>query len=329
MTVDISVIICAYTLERWSDLERAVGSVLAQQAPVREVVVVVDHHDQLLERARTRWAGPTPRAADGTGVRVVASTGAQGLSGARNTGVDEARSEIVAFLDDDAEADDGWIGRLLAHYSDPEVAACGGAAVAAVVGARPKWWPVEFDWVVGCSYLGMPTTPAAVRNLIGANMSVRRAMVVELGGFAEGIGRVGTRPGGCEETDLFIRILQRWPEARIVYDPAAEVRHTVPGARLSWRYFRSRCFAEGRSKASVAARVGRERALASERSYALKVLPVGMARGLVGACRGEPGAGLRAMAIGAGLGMTTAGYVWGQLAASFSGPITARPCKGT
>src|SRR5205085_8257252 len=131
----------------------------------------------------------------------------------------------------------------------------------------------EFDCVVGCSSVGLPAPPAAVRNLIGANMSARRDAVLAVGGFGEGIGRVGTRPTGCEETDLYIRLGQRWPGARVVYGPDARVHHAVPAGRLSWRYFRARCFAEGLSKAQVAGRVGRERALASERAYVLKVLP--------------------------------------------------------
>jgi len=314
MSLAASVVICAYTLDRWPDLQSAVGSVLAQVPPADEVVVVVDHNAELLDRATARWCQPGP-------VRVLANRGARGLSGARNTGVEASSAPVVAFLDDDAEANEGWLGLLLTAYSDPQVAACGGAAVATLVGVRPPWWPVEFDWVVGCSYLGLPTVTADVRNLIGANMSIRRAMVVALDGFPEGIGRVGSNPVGCEETDLFIRLIQRWPQARIVYEPAAGVRHTVPPARLSWRYFRARCFAEGRSKASVAARVGTERALASERSYTLKVLPLGMARGALGALRRERGAGLRALAIAAGLGMTTAGYVWGQLQDHLNGAL--------
>ena len=39
---------------------------------------------------------------------------------------------------------------------------------------RPRWFPPEFDWVVGCSYTGLPETVAPVRNLIGAAMSFRR-----------------------------------------------------------------------------------------------------------------------------------------------------------
>lgn len=325
----MSVVICAYTLDRWSHLERAVASVLDQRPPAREVVVVVDHNPELFDRARHRWDDSSTGTGDGFDrrVRVLPNGGAPGLSGARNTGVGACSSEIVAFLDDDAEAEQGWIERLAAAYSDPRVAACGGAAVAALTGARPAWWPVEFDWVVGCSYRGLPTTTAIVRNLIGANMSVRRELLVGLGGFHEGIGRVGCRPLGCEETDLFIRLGQRWPEARIVYEPAAGVRHSVAPARLSWRYFRSRCFAEGLSKASVAARVGSQRALAAERSYTVRVLPAGMARGLRDACRGQQGAGLRALAIGAGLAMTTAGYVTGQLSASLTRKVSLQPSK--
>jgi glycosyltransferase involved in cell wall biosynthesis len=298
--MDVTIVVCAYDTGRWPQTVEAVGSVLRQDVPVREVVVVIDHNIELLERARATWPAEP--------VLVVTNAGGRGLSGARNTGVAAASSEVVAFLDDDAVAEPSWIGRLLAAYRDSRVVACGGAVVPALAGSRPGWWPVEFDWVVGCSYTGLPTRRADVRNVIGANMSARRAAVLDAGGFAEGIGRVGTRPVGCEETDLMIRLVQRRPDARVVYEPAARVHHSVPSARLSWRYFRSRCLAEGRSKAQVAARVGSDRALASERSYTLKVLPRAMATAV------RHGSPLKAAAIASGLALTAAGYVGGRLA---------------
>jgi hypothetical protein len=161
--------------------------------------------------------------------------------------------------------------------------------------------------VIGCSYLGLPTVRSDVRNVIGANMSARREAVLAIGGFPEGIGRVGTRPVGCEETDLYIRLARYAPGARIVYEPEARVHHRVPPVRLSWRYFRTRCLAEGLSKALVAARVGSADALASERSHALKVLPAGMVRAM------RDRAPLRSAAIAGGLALTTFGYVHGRL----------------
>jgi GT2 family glycosyltransferase len=309
---EMSVVICAYTLDRWPDLQAAVKSVLDQQHTVERVIVVIDHNPELLDRAQIRWPA-IDTTASGAVVQVVASRGLLGLSGARNTGVAVATTEIVAFLDDDAVADPTWTQWLLAPYSDQDVIACGGAAVPALDGRRPRWWPLEFDWVVGCSYVGLPSRQAEVRNLIGANMSLRRQAAVDIGGFVEGIGRVGSRPLGCEETDLFIRLSRRWPHTRVVYEPRALVHHRVPTARLTWRYYRARCFAEGLSKAKVAAHVGRDRALASERSYVCRVLPRAVARACLGA--GDAGNASQAIAISVGLLVTTAGYASGHLAA--------------
>jgi glucosyl-dolichyl phosphate glucuronosyltransferase len=87
-------------------------------------------------------------------------------------------------------------------------------------------------------------------------MSFRREVFELVGGFTEWLGRLGARPLGCEETELAIRIRQRRPEARLLYDPAAVVHHHVPRQRARWRYFRSRCYAEGLSKAAVSRLVG-------------------------------------------------------------------------
>lgn len=310
-----SVVICAYTLDRWHQLEGAVDSVIAQDHPVSEVLVVIDHNEILEAKARGRWDLP---------VRVLPSRGRPGLSGARNTGLLEAVGEIVVFLDDDATARPGWLSRLVAGYADPLVAAVGGAARPMTAGPRPGWWPVEFDWVVGCSHPGMPSEPREVRNLVGANMSVRRTLALQLGGFSEDMGRVGVTPLGCEETDLFIRLAKRWPDARVLYDPRAEVDHHVPDHRLSWDYFRSRCLAEGRSKALVASRNGASHALSEERTYTRQVLPAGAGRAVKEALSGNLAAFGRAAAIAAGLLMTTLGYMRGRFDHLIPLPVRAR-----
>ena len=88
---------------------------------------------------------------------------------------------------------------------------------------RPRWFPPEFDWVVGCTYRGMPCEPKPVRNLIGCNMSFRREVFAQIGGFRDEIGRVGARPSGCDETELCIRLGQRLPHALLLYSPCARV----------------------------------------------------------------------------------------------------------
>jgi hypothetical protein len=171
---------------------------------------------------------------------------------------------------------------------------------------RPSWFPTEFDWVVGCSYTGLPTAPSFVRNLIGCNMSFRREVLEGAGGFRLGYG--------CDETELCIRVAQRDPEARFLYQPAARVHHLVTSSRLRWRRFISRCYFEGGSKAVVARLVGAREGLASERAYAYRVLPRAIRHGLVRwALHGDAAGVASALTVIAGLAATAAGFAVGSL----------------
>jgi glycosyltransferase involved in cell wall biosynthesis len=297
-----SVVICAYTEARWDDIVRAVESVEHQSAPALEIIIAVDHNDALLERVRSRLPD----------VVAVSNGGERGLSGARNSGLAAASGELVAFLDDDAFAEPDWLARLAEGYADPRVLGVGGAVVPLWVSGRPLSFPTEFDWVVGCTYEGMPEQASRVRNFIGANMSFRREMFAEIGGFRSGIGRVGTRPVGCEETELCIRALRHWPDGIILYEPRARVRHTVPAIRAGWRYFASRCYSEGLSKAMVARLWRSGDGLATERAYTFRTLPRGMRRGFADALRGDLSGLGRSAAIVTGLSVTAAGYAVGR-----------------
>ena len=300
----ISVVVCAYTDRRWDDIVAAVASVRAQTRPPERTILVVDHNPPLLERARAAFPE----------VQAVPNMGRQGLSGARNTGVSHAVGDVVAFLDDDARAQPDWLERLAAGYRSPSVVGVGGAATPLWPGRRPRWLPPEFDWVVGCSFTGMPNEPTPVRNLIGANMSFRQEVFGNVGGFTDGLGRVGSRPLGCEETELGIRLRQWRPGARLVYEPAAVVRHRVTVDRTAWRYFCARCYAEGLSKAMVSRLVGARDALETERRYVRSVLPRAIVRGLDPRRYDRSGGVATAGAILAGLGLAAAGYVRGRLA---------------
>jgi len=222
-----------------------------------------------------------------------------------------ARGDVVAFLDDDAVAAPDWIQRLAAMYRDPRVLGAGGVVLPVFDDRRPRWMPPEFDWVVGCSYRGQPEDRSPVRNLIGANMSFRREAIERVGGFAGGLGRVGADRLGCEETELCIRLGQEFPEGMIVYDPATRVGHRVGRERARFGYFVARCHAEGVSKAEVARRCGRRRALESERSYARRALPAGVRDGLAAFLRGELAGLARAGSIVLGLSATVVGYAAG------------------
>ena len=302
----ISVVICAYDEGRWDLLQQAVDSVRRQHRKADEIIVVVDHNAALLSLARANLDG----------VRVVNNDDARGLSGARNSGVRAAGGDIIAFLDDDAVASDDWLGWLESGYLNPLVAGVGGSINPAWESGRPEWFPEEFDWVVGCTYRGMPEGTDIVRNLIGANMSYSRDALIAGGAFRSGIGRVGTLPVGCEETELCIRISQQMPESIFLYEPRARVSHHVPASRSNFDYFRRRCLNEGRSKALVTAHVGSRTGLSTESQYTFRTLPAGVGRSVARAVRNtKPTEMLRGFAIVAGLAVTTIGYLSGRVGA--------------
>jgi glycosyltransferase involved in cell wall biosynthesis len=297
---NISVVICAYTEDRWDQVCAAVRSVQQQSLPSSEIILVIDHNPALFERSRATLPAT---------VTVVENRESQGLSGARNTGSCLASGDIIAFLDDDAAASPDWLKFLCDAYADPKVIGVGGLTIPQWQTARPGWLPEEFYWVVGCNYRGMPPSGAPVRNLLGANMSFRREAFEIAEGFHSGIGRTAeSRPLGCEETEFCIRLGQRSPESVMLMEHRAVVSHFVPDSRCRLAYFVSRCFAEGISKAQVTARVGSGDGLANERAYTTRALPLGVARGIADVFRGNLAGAGRAAAIITGLGVTAAGY---------------------
>ncbi|MFF8728405.1 glycosyltransferase [Streptomyces sp. NPDC015171] len=321
----ISVVICVYTEDRWEDILAAVSSVRAQSYPALETLLVVDHNPALRDRLAREYK-------ETRGVRVLPNAGPRGLSAGRNTGIAASRGEVIAFLDDDAVAERDWLRHFAAGYADPRVLAVGGRTVPSwASGRRPAWFPEEFDWVVGCTYRGLPPGRVRVRNVLGGNASFRRTAFEAAGGFATGIGRDGDRrPLGCEETELCIRLTRARPDAVLLIDDRAVIHHRVPGPRERFAYFRTRTYAEGLSKALVARSVGASKGLESERRYTTRVLPAGIARGLRDALLGRPGGAGRAGAIVAGVLTAAGGYAVGGLRARRGGtafataPIPAR-----
>jgi GT2 family glycosyltransferase len=301
---DISVIICAYTEDRWGDTLAAVESVRRQTYPAVETIVVVDHNPALY--GRLKEALPD--------IIVTTNRERAGLSGGKNTGISLARGEIVAFLDDDAIADSDWLRHFVDSYTDSSVIGIGGLTLPAWDTQRPAWLAEEFDWVVGCAYVGMPRSRGQVRNLHGGNASFRREVFSAVGGFSNGIGRsAANQPHGCEETEFCIRLNQLLPDSVLLFDNRAVIWHRVSAGRCRFSYFRSRCYAEGRSKALVTASVGAADGLSTERKYIIKTLPLGVLRGCADALRGRPTGLGRSAAIIAGLAATLTGYMVGTL----------------
>lgn len=297
----LSVVVCCYTAARRTQVLRVVESALDQIAAAGdEVIVVVDHNDDLLEDLSTAL----PQS-----IILIPNTFERGLSGARNTGVRRSGNEIVVFVDDDAVLTPGALDGARQAFDDPSIVAIGGAVDAEwQTGAAPDWFPEEFGWVVGCDYRGLPACGDQIRNPIGAAMAVRRTALNDINGFSTKLGRVGDLPTGCEETLMGVQLRAEFPEQRIIRHTAFRVSHHVPAGRATLRYFTSRCFQEGRSKAALTRISGRQDALSSERSYTTRILTSGAWR-----ARGNP---RRLLALITGFLYTATGFATGLVLAA-------------
>ena len=239
--LEVSVVVC--TLNRAASLQRALDSLCVQTAPSdRFEVLVVDNGS----------TDETPKVVAELAARCPSVRGVHeprtGLSHARNRGIEEARGEVVAFLDDDATADPGWVESLAGAFADPRVGAAGGKVVLEFPDRRPAWLPPRLEGFYSGLDLGdEPMTFPDRLGPYGANMAVRRSTLATTGGFSPALGRRGRNLISNEEVELFERV--RRSGALIRYEPAAWVRHHIEPERVSRRYLLRRAYAQGRSRA--------------------------------------------------------------------------------
>ncbi|XHH09181.1 MAG: glycosyltransferase family 2 protein [Candidatus Bathyarchaeia archaeon] len=259
--LDVSIVVSTFTEKRLPDIQKCLASLEKQTIQPTEVLLVLDPNNELVEFYRKR----VPEF-----VKIIVSSGV-GLSHARNMGIKHASGRIVAFIDDDALADPRWLENSLVNYENEQVMGVGGFISADWENTRSLWLPEELDWIVGCSYKGLPTKRSEIRNPIGCNMSFRKTVFDQVGNFRTDIGRFGNMLLCNEETEFAIRALKGLPDAKIIYEPSAIVYHKVRRNRESLRYVWTRSFYEGISKAIISSKIGSVKVLSTENSY-LKLL---------------------------------------------------------
>lgn len=232
---NVSVVVCTYA--RPDLVAEALHSVIRQScAPAYEVVVVDnDPHrsaEHVVERAGQR----------GQSVRYVAEP-AVGLSRARLTGWREARGDIVAFLDDDAVADAGWVAGVAQGFagSADRVACIGGRVEPVFEAAVPPGWPPS--WTGRFDLGTLPRAFGPGEFAWGCNMAFRRSWLSRVGAFSQDLGRRGDRPVANEDV-LVQKQIDRAGGTRLWW-PDASIHHLQPRERLTREWVRRRSYWQG------------------------------------------------------------------------------------
>jgi glucosyl-dolichyl phosphate glucuronosyltransferase len=171
-----------------------------------------------------------------------------GHSAARNAGVRESTAEIVAFTDDDALPDPGWLRTLIEVMQREGAQAGGGPVDLALSGELPPWFLEHY-----LLYLAIWRPAAETSRLTyneyprGVNLAFRRQAFERYGFFSPHLGLRGKRQLFCEETELCLRIERNG--GRVVYSPQSRVRHCVDAGRFTVHWLSRRFVAQGRSEA--------------------------------------------------------------------------------
>ncbi|MGY6529150.1 MAG: glycosyltransferase family 2 protein [Cyanobacterium sp.] len=175
-----------------------------------------------------------------------------GLSVARNTGALNTDADIIAYLDDDAEASVSWLGNLREIYENDSQVAIAGGAVNLILPKGyedlPEWISEDLAGALGLYNLGDEVKYITEPRLTprGLNYSIRRDFLMEIGGFDTSLGRVGKKLLSNEE--LYMTELALKKGYKVAYIPTAKVGHNVQPERLKKDWFFRRSWWQGVSE---------------------------------------------------------------------------------
>lgn len=215
--IRISVVIPAYNAEKY--IQRCLDSVLAQTHPADEIIVVDDGStDHTAEKVKLY----------GPAVRYLCQENA-GASVARNTGVQAARCEWIAFLD----ADDEWLPRKLELQTElladkPDLVWCASNLIRCSCQQNrqgPAMNPEKAEELLVGRYRLTNFFKAQLAGIpiYTIVLLIKREIIMETGMFVPGMLL-------AQDMDMWYRIAYRWPEIGYICEPLAIYHMDIPGS---------------------------------------------------------------------------------------------------
>lgn len=229
----VSAVLCSYNRARF--IIKAVDSIFAQDFDKSKLeVIVVDNNSPdntvaLLEEYKQKHP-------DRNFSYYVEYN--QGVAFTRTRCAKEAKGEIIAYLDDDSEAQPGWLQTIVSFFdTHPEVYSVGGKITPRFLTDVPDWYSKYFNGLVGSFDQGRSVKQlTGERYPCGANMAFRKAAFELVGYFNTLLGRSGKGLLANEEKDIYKRILATGK--KVYYLPSMSVIHAVESNKFDKNYVR-------------------------------------------------------------------------------------------
>jgi glycosyltransferase involved in cell wall biosynthesis len=248
--MDISVIICTYN--RFESLRRMLKSfteIVNPEAFSWELIVVDNN-----SKDKTQIILEQYKKHSKVNLQYVFEE-KQGLSRARNRGIQHAKGNIIAFTDDDIIVDKYWLFNIHKVLKEYQVSSVGGKILPLWDIPKPRWLIPELYGMLALLDLGEKPLYLNYPFIFGANIAVQAKMFKKYGLFNENLGRVGKKLFSHEELDFLLR-LHNGGE-KILYHPDILVHHCISRERMSKLYFRKWKYYAGASSAIMVKNVKR------------------------------------------------------------------------
>lgn len=181
----------------------------------------------------------------------------KGIAHSRNIALKHAKTPYIAYTDDDAIPHPRWLEELILTLKlDEKVAAVTGPVLCrweSNAENYASWFPRELYWIIGCTPWNI-TKVTKVRNGFASNLALKRAVLLETGGFNEDFGYNPKKLMVGEEPELGIRLMRAGYFT--LWNPNARVYHRIFQERLKTRNILTRSFIEGKTKAYLSQKYG-------------------------------------------------------------------------
>lgn len=234
---DISIVICTYNRDKF--IGNALHSLTNQtlENDRFEIIVVNNNCTDSTDRIVKKFLKDFPE----LNTNYVFQT-KKGLSAARNKGIEVAQSNIIAYMDDDGEADINYLEVVVDHLNThPEIGGVGGKVLPIYESEEPKWlnkWLTGLLSIVDHGEQQMlfqkNSYPA------GCNMVYRKELLEKVGGFNEALK--------WRADDKYINKEIRKINDKITYLPRAIVHHNIDAFRVTEKNFIKISIATGRDE---------------------------------------------------------------------------------
>lgn len=176
-----------------------------------------------------------------------------GLLSARHRGFEQAKGDLLVYIDDDVTVNKTWLTGIVEAFKDSEVHLVGGRCLPLYEVPPPAWIKSHFTTTITdgwhCSWLSLIDQGDRVKDcepdfVFGLNFAIRKSTLVELGGFhPDCVPEFLQYIQGDGETGLTRKLHERG--LRAVYQPKASLQHRIPASRLTPLYFCKRAFYQG------------------------------------------------------------------------------------